>query len=119
MLRIVQQVNASAAKQYYAKADYYLVEGQALELTGDWAGKGAARLGLSGKVDRAAFEALCDNLDPRSGEQLTARTRDDRTVLYDFNFHVPKSVSVLYELTQDGRILDAFRSAVKETMLEA
>jgi len=34
----------------------------------------------------------------------------------NFNFHVPKSVSLLYGLTQDERILDAFRASVDETM---
>jgi conjugative relaxase-like TrwC/TraI family protein len=64
MLRIVQQSNAEAAKRYYSQADYYLAEGEALELRGNWGGKGAAMLGLSGQVDRASFEALCDNLHP-------------------------------------------------------
>ena len=36
---------------------------------------------------------------------------------YDFNFHPPKSLSVLYSLTKDERILDAFRESVNETML--
>ncbi|WP_437194627.1 MobF family relaxase [Planctomicrobium sp. SH527] len=37
---------------------------------------------------------------------------------YDFNFHVPKSVSVLYAMTEDERLLDAFRDSVHETMLD-
>jgi conjugative relaxase-like TrwC/TraI family protein len=47
---------------------------------------------------------------------LTARLRSDRTVGYDFNFHVPKSVSLLYATTRDERILDAFRDSVDGTM---
>ena len=35
---------------------------------------------------------------------------------YDFNFHVPKSVSVLYSLSKDDRILDAFQQSVSDTM---
>src|SRR6202041_2565819 len=35
---------------------------------------------------------------------------------YDFTFSVPKSVSLLYALTQDKPILEAFRGAVDETM---
>src|SRR5262249_40525122 len=37
---------------------------------------------------------------------------------YDFTFSAPKSVSVMYELSGDERILTAFRDAVKETMEE-
>jgi conjugative relaxase-like TrwC/TraI family protein len=37
---------------------------------------------------------------------------------YDFTFSVPKSVSLLYALSSDQGILDAFRGAVDETMRE-
>jgi hypothetical protein len=47
---------------------------------------------------------------------LTPRTDDRRAVGYDFNFHAPKSVSVLHALTDDGRNLAAFQQAVDETM---
>ena len=113
MLRITQQDSANGAKKYYASADYYS-EGQ--EIVGLWGGQGARLLGLGGVVDKEAFERLCDNLNPRDGKQLTVRTRSDRTVGYDFTFSVPKSVSLLYALTGDNDILDAFRLAVNETM---
>jgi len=115
MIRITQQDNAGAAKSYYARADYYS-EGQ--ELVGSWGGKGASRLGLEGTVDKFSFERLCDNLHPRTGEPLTVRTRTERRVGYDFTFSVPKSVSLLYAMSGDQDIMDAFRSAVAETMRE-
>lgn len=115
MLRIVQNNSVAQAKGYYSKADYYS-EGQ--ELAGTWRGLGADRLGLHGEIRQQDFEALCDNLHPTNGERLTPRTKSHRTVGYDFNFHVPKSVSVAYMLTQDERILDAFRESVGETMRE-
>lgn len=115
MIRISQQESASGAKRYYATADYYS-EGQ--ELVGSWGGKGTDRLGLSGSVDQLSFERLCDNLHPQTGEPLTVRTRSERTVGYDFTFSVPKSVSLLYALSGDQGILDAFRGAVDETMRE-
>lgn len=115
MLRIVPQSNATAAKGYYSRADYYAA---GLDVPALWGGKGAARLGLSGAVGKADFDALCDNRDPRSGQPLTARTRTGRTVLYDFNFHVPKSLSVLVERTGDERLLAAVRSAADATMSE-
>lgn len=115
MIRITQQDSANGAKRYYAAADYYS-EGQ--ELVGLWGGKGAARLGLSGTVDKDSFERLCDNRDPRTGKPLTVRTRTDRTVGYDFTFGVPKSVSLLYAMSGDQDIMAAFRAAVDETMRE-
>ena len=116
MIRITQQDSAAGAKRYYATADYY---GQGQELVGSWGRrKGASRLGLSGTVDKFSFERLCDNLDPRTGEPLTVRTRTERRVGYDFTFSVPKSVSVLYAMSGDQDIMDAFRGAVDETMRE-
>ena len=115
MIRITQQESAQGAKRYYATADYYS-EGQ--EIVGSWGGKGAARLGLECTVDKFSFERLCDNLDPRTGKPLTVRTRTERTVGYDFTFSVPKSVSLLYAMSGDQGIMDAFRGAVDETMRE-
>ncbi|KAB2943013.1 MAG: relaxase domain-containing protein [Phycisphaerae bacterium] len=113
MLRITQNNSPDRAKSYYSTSDYYS-EGQ--ELVGVWKGKGAARLGLSGNVGREDWDALCENRHPASGETLTPRTKRERRVGYDFNFHVPKSVSILYGLTRDDRILDAFRESVEATM---
>lgn len=115
MIRITQQNSASSAKRYYGTADYYS-EGQ--EIVGCWGGKGASRLGLEGTVDKFSFERLCDNLDPRTGEPLTVRTRTERRVGYDFTFSVPKSVSLLYAMSGDQDIMEAFRGAVAETMRE-
>jgi conjugative relaxase-like TrwC/TraI family protein len=113
MLRIIQNNSGAGAKSYYSTADYY-TEGQ--ELTGVWRGQGAARLGLTGRVEQAAWDALCDNRDPNTGLPLTVRRKQNRTCGYDFNFHVPKSISLLYGLTRDQRILDAFRASVDDTM---
>jgi conjugative relaxase-like TrwC/TraI family protein len=115
MLRINQNASAAGAKDYYSTADYY-TEGQ--ELQGVWRGLAAERLGLRGTIDKAQWEALCDNLDPATGRTLTARNKANRTVGYDFNFHAPKSLSLLHALTGDERLMDAFRGAVDDTMRE-
>ena len=115
MLRIIQNTSSAGAKTYYSTADYY-TEGQ--ELVGQWRGEGAKRLGLDGCVQQADWDALCDNRFPDSGEPLTLRQKAERRVGYDFNFHVPKSVSLLYGLTRDERLLDVFRESVDETMRE-
>ncbi len=67
-------------------------------------------------MKQSEWDAICDNRNPQTGAALTARTKSDRTVGYDFNFHVPKSVSLLYATTRDERLLDAFRDAVDGTM---
>lgn len=113
MLRITQNSAPEGAKSYYSTSDYYTEE---QELVGVWRGKAAERLGLSGRVDREDWDALCDNRDPSTGDVLTPRTKQDRRVGYDFNFHVPKSVSILYALTKDDRVVDAFRDSVDATM---
>jgi conjugative relaxase-like TrwC/TraI family protein len=115
MLRVIQTKSSAGAKSYYSQSDY-LSEGQ--ELVGRWGGKASQLLGLSGEVDKQSFDRLCDNLDPRSGERLTLRTNAERTVGYDFNFHVPKGVSLAYTLNHDDRVLSAFRASVEETMQE-
>jgi conjugative relaxase-like TrwC/TraI family protein len=110
--------SAAAAKAYYtekARQDYYS-EGQ--EILGNWGGKGAERLGLHGTVESNAFVALCDNLNPITGEPLTPRLRVNRIPGYDLNFHGPKSVSVVYAWNGDRRIVEAFLRAVRETMTE-
>jgi conjugative relaxase-like TrwC/TraI family protein len=124
MLRIIPSENAKQAKSYYTsslkqegnehKLGNYYAEEQ--EIIGQWQGKGAERLGLSGRVDQRSFEALCDNLAPGTQDRLTVRTKDNRRVGYDFNFNCPKSVSVVHALTGDERILGAFRESVAETM---
>ena len=113
MLRIVPTSSAAQAKSYYRQADYYT---QDQELPGVWHGRGAARLGLTGNVDKAQFDALCDNLNPTTGEPITLATRANRTVGYDFNFHAPKSLSLLQAMTNDASLLQAFQTAVDETM---
>lgn len=119
MLRVVAHKSAAAARQYYAeglKREDYYSEGQ--EVVGKWYGRAAERLGLSGGVTPEAFAALVENRNPMTGERLTPRTKADRLVGYDINFHAPKSLSVLHALTADDDILKAFRSAVAETMRE-
>ena len=113
MLRIIQSTVSAHAKSYYSTADYY---SQGQELTGRWRGEAARRLGLQGEVNQADWDALCDNRHPDSGKRLTSRQKTDRTVGYDFNFHVPKSLSLLYANTRDERLLDAVRDSVDDTM---
>lgn len=119
MLRVVAHTSAAAARKYYAEGlkreDYY---SEKQEVVGKWHGRAAGLLGLSGDVDREQFAALVENRNPLTGEKLTPRTKEGRRVGYDLNFHAPKSLSVLYALTQDKEVLKAFRKAVSDTMTE-
>ena len=119
MLRVVAHTSAAAARKYYAEGlkreDYY---SQKQEVVGKWHGLAADLLGLSGDVDREQFAALVENRHPLTGEKLTPRTKEGRRVGYDLNFHAPKSLSVLYALTQDKEVLKSFRHAVSDTMSE-
>jgi conjugative relaxase-like TrwC/TraI family protein len=103
-------------QQHLSPGDYFSKD--AAEMKGQWHGRGAEMLRLSGEVDKDAFFALCQNRNPETGEKLTPRTRDDRRVLTDFTLDAPKSVSLALELGGDDRILDAFRQSVRETMAE-
>ena len=119
MLRITPSTSANGAKKYFTESltrydTSYYHEGQ--ELTGRWGGKGAEMLGLSGEVAQKDYFALCDNEHPGTGERLTPRKKEDRRIGFDFTWSAPKSVSVLYELSGDERILNAFRESVSETM---
>jgi conjugative relaxase-like TrwC/TraI family protein len=119
MIRMIQSMSSGHAKTYYtealAKSDYY-IGGQ--ELNGTFQGRLSNRLGIAGAVTREAFFALCENRHPANGQPLTPRTKKDRKIGYDINFHVPKSVSILNALAKDNHIIDAFRHCVAATMRE-
>ena len=114
------------AAKHLAHSDYY-AEGE--RVTGQWFGRGAALLALSGPVEYEDFEALRQVLDPRTGEFLRQRHGADRIAadgsirsrernLYDFTFSAPKSVSIMAELTGDERLVQAHQRAVAEALTE-
>ena len=130
MVTAKTQYNLKNAKEYFEEhlcvGDYY-DEGQ--QVTGQWFGVGAERLGLSGKVGAEAFLRLCENRHPASGEALTQRhntmrvdetgsTAANRRIFYDFTISPPKSVSVAALVGADERILEAHAQAVRSAMKE-
>ena len=117
MLNVTVQANAAGAKSYFAQQSEYYSEGQQ-EFVGEWGGKGAALLGLSGQVDKRAFDKLCDNVHPQTDKQLTKINRDGRRVGFDFTWSAPKSISVVHALTGDEQIVEAFRDSIRATMSE-
>lgn len=117
MIRMIQSSSASHAKAYFkdelSRSDYYVND---QELQGKIHGLLAERIGIKGQVTKDLFFDLCDNVNPATGKTLTPRTKDDRTVGYDINFHCPKSVSILHVLSKDDHILTAFEKSVRATM---
>lgn len=114
MLRITQKTSGTDTAKYFF--GYY----SETELDKPvWLGKGAEKLGLEGKAINAKdFEAISNNINPETGKQITERMAANRTSSYDFTFSVPKSVSIIYGLTQDKEILAKFNEAVLKTMKE-
>jgi len=119
MFRAVVASNAGAAKGYFSGSfgggSYYTND---QELPGVWCGLGASGLGLSGFIEQADFDALCDNVHPKTKQAITPRTKAGRRVGYDFNFHCPKSVSIAALVAGDTRIVEAFRKSIRFTMEE-
>ena len=73
------------------------------------------------QVTKENFCTLADNLNPRTGEKITmGGDRIDRKPMYDFTFSCPKSVSILYALTEDEKlqadILQTFNDCVDYAM---
>jgi len=114
------------SSRHLEHSDYY-AEGE--RVVGEWHGRGAELLGLSGPVDTGDFEALRQGLNPGAREFLRVRRSADRMSadgtkvaqgrsLYDFTISAPKSVSVLAIVGGDHRLVDAHRAAVAEALKE-
>lgn len=119
MLRMIQIKSAAHAEDYFNEAlsqTGYYINGQ--ERPGEFKGKIAERLGLTGPATKEVFHDLCNNINPITGQTLTQRNAQDRTVYYDINFHCPKSVTTAYAVYGREDILTAFKESVQETMLD-
>ncbi|MGB8371190.1 MAG: MobF family relaxase [Verrucomicrobiia bacterium] len=126
MLSTKTQCNLNNAEKYFKEhlqlGDYYSQENV---VSGEWAGIGAERLGLTGRVKEDQFLKLCHNQNPQTGELLTQRmktTRWDsdkmaevanRRIFYDFTFSPPKSVSIQALIADDKRLLESHSRAVR------
>ncbi len=117
MLRITKCKSVGAAADYYRdiirRAQYY---GSA-ELPSAWEGVLATKLGLTGQVTEHDLMALLRNRTP-NGDRLTHRDDANRVCAIDFTANAPKSVSILWAMTGDERIVKAHRDAVQWMMRE-
>jgi conjugative relaxase-like TrwC/TraI family protein len=115
------------AQRHLQQSDYF---DQKRTVEGQWHGRGAELLGLSGRVSPEDFESLRQGLDPGTGEFLRQRQGSDRISsdgaeqskarsLYDMTFSAPKSVSVMAIVGGDERLIAAHETAVREILREA
>ncbi|GGD79283.1 MobF family relaxase [Croceicoccus mobilis] len=109
MLSVASVRSAGGAASYFAADNYYTHEqGQ-----GEWFGKGAEALGLSGGIDARQFEAVLRGELPdgsRVGREGIHRAGIDLT------FSMPKSWSLIALVGGDRRIIEAYGEAVKATL---
>jgi conjugative relaxase-like TrwC/TraI family protein len=100
--------------------DYYTGAGEA---TGQWAGIGAERLGLTGEVTADDLRAVLAGMAPGTGgltpDGSTIRTHARRVPGFDLTFKAPKSVSVLYAVTDDIRVQGAIIEAGEHAAQQA
>lgn len=120
MITVYDSKSGEGAKAYFFSGlihgDYH-TEGQ--ERVGDWWGKGAELLGLSGKVTSRQFCRLADNQHPFNAERLTLRNDLDRRAGYDLTFSPCKSFSVASIMLGDVRLSRALDESAKEVLREA
>jgi conjugative relaxase-like TrwC/TraI family protein len=103
--------------QKYVRDDYYS-EGHTI--AGEWFGKAAAALGLTGTAAQADFTAILRGVDPRTGIELVAKAqgRDERRAGWDATFSAPKSISIQALVAGDPRLIEAHREAVTAALDE-
>ena len=112
MLSVANVRSSSAAANYFASDNYYAKADA--DRSGQWLGEGAKQLGLEGRVDAKAFDALLRGELP-DGTSVGNSGQAHRPGT-DLTFSVPKSWSLLALVGKDERIIAAYREAVVEAL---
>ena len=118
MLSIGKMV--AGAEDYYlgvvaqGKDEYYTGTGEA---PGKWMGSGIGPLGLRGEVVPDDLRAILAGVSPEDGSPLTSRRGGSRVSGFDLTFSAPKSVSVLWGLS-DSETSATVRSAHDRAVVE-
>src|SRR5688572_7152899 len=135
MMTMSRAISAGQALDYYkqeftnAKENYYSESG---DVKGRWYGSLAEEWNLNGEVTSEQYERLVAGQDPHTGEQLirvvSARdtvnkfgdeiTTSEHRAAWDATISAPKSVSLAALVGEDGRVRDAHRESVNETLKE-
>jgi len=114
MLRFRMLASASAAYFYYRQSDAGL---NLEDLRQEVGGEAAKLLGLATVPDFEQFKRLLMGLDPRTGEQLTAKLQRKRLAGWDVTASIPKGVTIAIE-GGDECVREALWEAGRETMAD-
>src|SRR3954471_14422737 len=130
MLTMSKPLSAGQAQTYHQREftakeqNYWSQRGV---ITGEWQGRLAGELGLSGMVSSEDFANLSEGQHPQTGEQLvrqrssyeyqdaegkTIKTMEHRAG-WDATFSAPKSVSLTALVGGDDRVREAHRESVR------
>ena len=135
MLTISKAISSAQAQTYHKleytsdAQSYYKQEDT---LKGEWQGKLAASLGLSGEVAPLEFSRLTEGIHPQTEAQMVRHregqeyTNADGNVTkpvehragWDATFSAPKSVSLTALVGGDERVIEAHRAAVTTALDE-
>ena len=122
MLSLSKPLHGSASADYYLKAaqqEYYT---KSLGPPGQWYGRGAAELGLHGKVEVSQLRNVFDGKSPDGTEQLVQIQKwkeRERQCGWDMTFSAPKSVSVVWAMSDSksrAQIESAHHAAVEKAV---
>src|SRR5712692_5890115 len=114
-------LTATQAETYYeekySQDDYYSEEQR---IVGQWFGRGAKELGLSGEVTTEDFRSVLRGFRPASTEVLVRKASgyDDRRAGWDATFNAPKSISIQGLVGGDDGLIEAHRKAVSRALKE-
>src|SRR5215831_8952858 len=133
MLTISKPLSAGQAQNYHQKEftsreqNYWSQQGV---IAGEWQGRLATALGLSGVVSEEQFARLSQGQHPDTGEQLVRQRAayeytdpDGKTVNtmehragWDATFSAPKSVSLTALVGGDDRVREVHRESVRKAL---
>lgn len=116
--------SGAGGANYFMSAEKDLDAYYASEERGEWFGKGAEALGLTGEVEREAFVNVLEGKTPDGEQQIvgskeTGRKLNDdgeKRCGTDFTFGVDKSYSIVAEEYGDKELKAAILESVKATL---
>lgn len=112
MITLASVGSASSAAEYYSADNYYTAD--QTQDASSWFGEGAEVLGLSGKVEEAAFVAVLEGRLP-DGSVIAGKDGVHRPGV-DLTFSASKSVSLVAMLGGDKRLVEALKDSVAATL---